>query len=70
MRSRDRVHGGNVGSKFIIVLLLGDVAMGQAAYIWAEGPPIGLYWTAAVQGLSTIWVEFTVSPDVLRKRTL
>ena len=33
MRSRDRVHGGHVGSKFIIVLLLGNVAMGQAAYM-------------------------------------
>ena len=38
--------------------------------IWAEGPPIGLYWTAAVQGPSSLWVEFAVSPDVLRKWTL
>ena len=31
--SRDRVHGGNVGSKFITVLLLGNVEVGQAAYM-------------------------------------
>ena len=38
--------------------------------IWAEGPPIGLYWTAAVQGPSSLWVEFAVSPHVHRKATL
>ena len=38
--------------------------------IWAEGPLIGQYWTAAVQGPSSLWVEFAVSPHVLRKRTL
>jgi hypothetical protein len=31
---------------------------------------MGLYWTAVVQGLSSLWVEFAVSPHVLRKRTL
>ena len=36
---------------------------------WAEGTPIMLYWTAAVQGPSSLWAEFTVSPHVLRKRT-
>ena len=38
--------------------------------IWAEGPPKGLYWTAAVQGPSSLWVEFAVWPHVHRKRTL
>ena len=46
------------------------VEVGFKPLIWAEGPPIGLYWTAAVQGLSSIWAEFTVSPHVFRKRTL
>ena len=39
-------------------------------HIWTNGPPIGLYWTAAVQGPSSLWVEFTVSPHVHRKQTL
>ena len=37
MRSRDRVHGGYVNllaaSKFIIMLLLGNVEVGQAAHM-------------------------------------
>ena len=34
--------------------------------IWAEGPPIGLYRTAVVQGLSSLLAEFTISPHVLK----
>ena len=33
MRSRDRVHGGHVGNNLSYVLLLGNVEVGQAAYM-------------------------------------
>eukprot|EP00966_Prymnesium_polylepis_P034936 812125-Prymnesium_polylepis.1 len=58
MSSHDRLGGGRGGTWRWVKPL-----------IWADNLPIGdLHWTAAVQGLSSLWVEFAVSPDVHRKR--
>ena len=61
-----RSWGGQLYSRSE-VLLLRTVEVGQAAYMGSEGPPIGLYRKAVVQGLSSLLAEFTVSPHVLKE---
>ena len=57
-------------SDFSIVLLLGNVEVAQAAIIWAQVPPIGMYRTAVVHHVRSLCVGNQVMVYVPRKRTL
>ena len=58
MLSRDRIDGGHGGGRTDIKCYYSGTWMRLKPLIWAEGPPIGLYGTAVVQGLSSPWARW------------